>query len=248
MATTNIGPTSPWPTIVESHADKQEDEHGEVEGENWEILSGSESRPGELSLSLARKNRALKHCESSPNFGSIYFEDEEESFLEIDPDMKSVSTTMTDMSHVLVETPSLASASSPVGGGMVKVHRVPSFKDAILLNAQEIQKEQHEEKKRKEQDFLDSMKKTKLRMNKPKIVVKEFKRCSMSTPDLSSLARVDEHDNEEVWGETDASDFYARKSMGASSRRNGLKLRPDEAKRKAFIMHKKNAQRVQGRR
>jgi len=244
MATSKIGHTSPWPTITESHeVDPDKDSNN---SENWELLSGSESKSDTLS-SFGRKPRSLKHCESSPNFGCIYFEEEEEeSFVDIDPDMKSVSTTLTDMSHVLVETPSSLTAV-PVGGGVVKVHRVPSFKDAILLNAQEIQKEQQDEKHKKEQAFLESMKQSKLKI-KPKIVVKEFRRCSMSTPDLASLARVEEDEEDGVWGETDASDFYARKSMGASSRKNGLKLRPDEAKRKAFIVHKRNAQRMQSKR
>jgi len=48
---------------------------------------------------------------------------------------------------------------------------------------------------------------------------------------------------EEVLGETDASDYYHRKNVGRASRTNGLKLRPDEAKRKVFIVAKKDAQR-----
>lgn len=241
METSRIGSTTPWPTISEAHKLEQKDNE---DGESWEILSGEDQGSGSLSSS---KNRLLKHCESSPNFGSIYFE-EDESFIDVSADdSKSVSTALTEMSHVLVDVPSSTSEQAQVGGGMVKVHRVPSFKDAILLNAEEIKKEQIE-KEKKQQALLDAMKRSKRRLTKPKYVVKEFRRCSHSTPDLKSLAKVVEdedcYDDEQVLGDMDASDFYARKSMGASSRKNGMKLRPDEAKRKEFIMYKKNAQRM----
>jgi hypothetical protein len=68
--------------------------------------------------------------------------------------------------------------------------------------------------------------------------VTPIKRCSRSTGDLQALA-----EEEEVLGETDAMEYYSRKSMGASGRVNGLKERPDEAKRKEIIMYKKDLQR-----
>jgi len=46
-----------------------------------------------------------------------------------------------------------------------------------------------------------------------------------------------------VLGDTDAMDFYHRKAKGSMSRSNGLKIRPDEAKRKEISMYKKDLQR-----
>ncbi len=44
-------------------------------------------------------------------------------------------------------------------------------------------------------------------------------------------------------GETDAHDYYSRKAQGAMGRKNGLKIRPDEAKRLQITMAKKDMQR-----
>lgn len=245
METPLIGSTTLWPTVSEAHEVGYEQENGEESGE-WELLSVEEPRIE----TPASPHQILKHSESSPNFGSIYCEDDDDnegegaeaSFLEICPEgeEKSISTSVTDASHVLVEAP------SSVGGKLVKVHRVPSFKDAILLNAQEIQREE----KRKEEASLNSLT-PKRKTVKPRFVVKSFSRCSKSTPNLANLSKViedescDEGDEDLVLGETDASDFYARKSLGYKSRQKAMTLRPDEAKRKEFILHKKNAQRTQ---
>jgi hypothetical protein len=40
-------------------------------------------------------------------------------------------------------------------------------------------------------------------------------------------------------------EFYHRKAKGISGRTNGMKLRPDEAKRRDIIMAKKESQRQQ---
>ena len=98
--------------------------------------------------------------------------------------------------------------------------------------------------------------------NKPRLVINSIKRCTKSTGDLRSLViHEDVEDDgygygggaggggggiiheEEILGETDASEFYSRKNKGNMNRHNGKKTRPDEAKRKAFIIDKKNAQR-----
>jgi len=49
----------------------------------------------------------------------------------------------------------------------------------------------------------------------------------------------------DVLGDTDAMDFYHRKDKGSRGASNKKKLRPDEAKRKDIIMHKKDLQRKQ---
>lgn len=69
-----------------------------------------------------------------------------------------------------------------------------------------------------------------------------IRRCSKSSPNLLGLIHEDGHDDE-VLGETDAADYYHRKNKGAQGRTNGMKLRPDEAKRKAFAVNKRNLQR-----
>ena len=77
---------------------------------------------------------------------------------------------------------------------------------------------------------------------KPKFVVanpSSIRRCSQSSPNLLGLI----HEHDEVMGETDANDYYHRKSKGAQGHVHGLKLRPDEAKRKAFAVNKRNMQR-----
>lgn len=51
--------------------------------------------------------------------------------------------------------------------------------------------------------------------------------------------------HEEVLGETDAQEFYKRKETGKLGRENGLKSRPDEAKRLDIILAKKELQREQ---
>jgi hypothetical protein len=91
----------------------------------------------------------------------------------------------------------------------------------------------------------------------PKIVVaqssatpsKHMRRCSKSTGDLLRLTIPEELDVHSSSGVSCAVDqlyedeVYYRKSMGATSRMNGLKLRPDEAQRKEMILFKKERQR-----
>mmetsp|Transcript_36177 Transcript_36177/g.53983 ORF Transcript_36177/g.53983 Transcript_36177/m.53983 type:complete len:238 (-) Transcript_36177:96-809(-) len=76
-------------------------------------------------------------------------------------------------------------------------------------------------------------------------VVTPIRRCSKSTGDLKSLASSFPDDDHNAG--MDEMDYYHRKSQGAVSRKNGLKLRPDEAKRKNISMYKKELQRQQQR-
>ena len=50
-------------------------------------------------------------------------------------------------------------------------------------------------------------------------------------------------DDEEILGDTDAHEYYSRKLQGSMGRKNGLKQRPDEAKRLQITMAKKDMQR-----
>lgn len=78
---------------------------------------------------------------------------------------------------------------------------------------------------------------------KPKFVVKPIRRCSKSTGDLRGLLHSVAEEEEEVLGASDAGEFYHRKAQGAKGRANGLKLRPDEAKRREMTLYKKEQQR-----
>lgn len=97
----------------------------------------------------------------------------------------------------------------------------------------------------------------------PKIIVvqspstpsKNMRRCSKSTNDLLGLTISEEFDtcNSGVASSTSSrllctdqlyeDEVYYRKAIGAASRVNGLKLRPDEAQRRDMILYKKDQQR-----
>lgn len=69
---------------------------------------------------------------------------------------------------------------------------------------------------------------------------------------MQSLARIVENDddddlynNDMVVGDTDAELYYNRKAQGKLGRKNGRKIRPDEAKRLQITMAKKDIQRQQ---
>lgn len=82
-----------------------------------------------------------------------------------------------------------------------------------------------------------------------------IRRCSKSTGDLLKLnvASLTEEMDTESSGVASVShdrsfddEFYDRKALGSASRINGLKLRPDEAKRRHMILCKKDQQRLAG--
>jgi hypothetical protein len=150
-----------------------------------------------------------------------------------------------------------------VGEKPVSIVKKLSFKDMMMLHAAGQLKEQ---KSKAEKADQANSPKTKQQKFAPKLVVKQIKRANYSTGDLPSLATI--HDNVElsgcsgggglapvrdgeVLGATDAEDFYARKSHGAKTHKNGQRCRPDEAKRKEFSQQKKvmqkDAQRACGR-
>jgi hypothetical protein len=74
--------------------------------------------------------------------------------------------------------------------------------------------------------------------------VRSIPRCIKSTGDLMSLASTAD-DNYAVGEVMAGDDHYHRKALGAKGRASGLRLRPDELKRKVMIVHKKNLQRAQ---
>lgn len=149
--------------------------------------------------------------------------------------------------------------------------KIPSFKDIIMLNAQ-AREEEDKKKKELLQQYHDKVRRdtmTRRKATRPRLVVNPIKRCSKSTGDLKSMIIKEDVEKdygydsihmygggglhssiisegveeEDVLGDTDSAEFYSRKMKGASSRRNGRKLRPDEAKRRNMIVYRKDAQR-----
>lgn len=256
-----------WPTVAESH----KIEAGKTEttvNDEWEFLSpvatmSSDSRDT-IQPTLIVREKTLPHCVSTPDFGQfeicsssessstcgdrvddntdvITAVTQESSVVFIRPRDRAddnVTTATAESSVVVIEPPSVV----PIAGDKaVNIRRVPSFKDAVLLNSQEKSKE--EQLALKQRAIASMRKKPKV---KPKFVVQEIRRCAKSTGDLRSLARIedDEDENDEDPGACDGEEFYARKQHGDTSWKNGLKIRPDEAKRKAMIICKKDAQRA----
>jgi hypothetical protein len=87
----------------------------------------------------------------------------------------------------------------------------------------------------------------------PATTVRPMRRCSKSTGDLQSLCQdqnwldgaADDDYGPQPSGVCDTMEFFNRKALGSLARTNGLKLRPDEAKRRDFILLKKEQQRQQ---
>lgn len=203
----------------------------------------------------------------------------------IDIDAQSNFTECTNDRDAILLSHHTSSTTAPLPVQTV-MKKVPSFKDIMLLNAQEKLKEEidrkKEEEERRQEALIARRNKSKV---KPRLIVTKtppvspvrqlpissssgsIRRCSKSTGDLRSLVSIQEDEDhydgaggggfggggggggetiheEEVLGETDAMDFYHRKAKGGSNRSNGMKLRPDEKKRKEWIISKKNAQRA----
>jgi len=269
VGSAGITGASLWPKLGETSKDASENA---ADNDEWEFVSeeGSESSNDHIE-SFSIKPKMLHHCSSTPDlnhyepFPEEGKDDEEASFdrCSMGVDAQSV---MSESSHVLVShTP--ASPEKPL------TRRVPSFKDAILLNAQEAQREEVEAAKRREQAkvMLRKEAQAKRRSNKPRLLVVKpapntIKRNTKSTGDLNSLlhssATIYEDDEchdmgggggggggfaavqeDEIMGDTDAQDFYAQKSKGGKGRVNSKKIRPDEAKRLDIILFKKEEQR-----
>ena len=255
--------------------------------DDWEYVSSntdvSSDNEVEKSESLSCKEEKvdfdeecsmIHRCESTPEFSSFsslgsivgstttptkdddtsYVLDCDSSFV----DAQSISTTVSDA--VLLskkKTPTTTTTSNPI-------KKVPSFKDMVASNAEQLQKEERQKKidlkAREEKRREDALQRRKA--IKTRLVVTPIKRCARSTGDLRSLVIHEDEEghgggggggggcmsaiiqeDEEILGESDAAEYYNRKAYGSKGRANGRKIRPDEKKRKDFIIHKKNAQR-----
>lgn len=221
-------------TMMESAQVNSEDEWPRLDGsvppekasssshdDDWELLATDESHANEekkVVVVAAHPSRTLRHCASSPDLRNFCLvEDGDEN--ELSP---SNAGKDDGSSFAMVSGPqSVVSFSSTV-----------SFRDAILSGKTAEDAEQPAAIKQQQQQK---------RRFKPKFVVKPIQRCTKSTGDL--LGMIDE--DGEIMGDTDAMDYYYRKAAGARNRSSGMKLRPDEAKRKAMTLNKKAMQRRQ---
>jgi hypothetical protein len=260
-----------WPHLasgtIETHEaplGENEDEKDTDSSDEWETLSPGkyeniESEGCKVASPVREevqhvhttKKLLLHRCSSTPEFSNL---EDEDSYV-LDCSTESVD----DHSLPLVDD-NLVMISHKVQPPMKKI---PSFKDIIMLNAQG--RHEEEQKKRnivqEHQEKMRNLAIQRRKSNKPKLVVNSIKRCAKSTGDLRSLVIHENpeedsfggsrggivhdviHENE-ILGETDAMEFYSRKSKGSLSRQNGAKIRPDEAKRREIIMFKKNAQKM----
>mmetsp|Transcript_6406 Transcript_6406/g.9309 ORF Transcript_6406/g.9309 Transcript_6406/m.9309 type:complete len:310 (+) Transcript_6406:100-1029(+) len=259
------------------------------EVDDWQFVNSTESNDSmeatnyhdnEDNPSKNTKGRNLKilsRCTSTPELSHLdddYSHLDDETFIDCDSSFDVQSHVTNDTEVVMVNrlhSEEKKEESKTTSSPSLPKKKFPSFKDAILLNAKEVQNEQDRMLNRR-QKIKEKLQKEHLqrrKSNKPKLVVSPIKRCARSTGDLTKLMIIQEGDDnhqdsgavggatnassflqnsipiqeEEVMGETDAEEFYSYKAMGSVSRKKSLKIRPDEAKRKQFIMHKKGSQR-----
>lgn len=189
------------------------------ETDDWELLASDEPEVKESEDTVIvepQRPRSLSSSFSTPDLSRYDLLDS----VQEDSSMKFND----DSSYDLVSGPrSVMSVSSTL-----------SFRDAILSRT--VSNDSNTENKTNKPNLRPFR-------FKPKFVVEPIKRCAKSTGDLQSLGKIDEGDYDEIVGDSDAMEFYHRKSAGAQSRCNSAKIRPDEAKRLQISMHKKNLQR-----
>lgn len=238
----------------ELSADKESKEPEEA----WEILTHSDEddhqsesidpqqQPASTTAVLIHgsKNnpKTLRHCSSSPDLRCFahMLEDEEEGNENRNEEEENSSYAMVSNVGSVVSWSTMATA----GAGQ------RSFRDAFLSSPV-----RHDEETEKATGTPVGGS-TSRPFRKPKIVVSTtpsptslMRRCSQSSPNLLGMIREndDDDDDDEILGDTDAGDYYHRKNKGAQGRTNGRKLRPDEAKRKAYSVQKRNLQRQSSR-
>jgi len=208
---------------------------------DWEIVPESTSFDPKPKMRHAMSSPNLCHLESS--------EDDSYTFISDEASSESSNEQQQQQKQQLPPKKTVQSSNN--------MRRVPSFKDAILLNAEETRNEIQLKKQQQEKARMEALK-NRSRSKNIKFVVTPIKRCTKSAGDLRSLIRVEDDDadcsggvggggvsNDCILGESDAAEFYASKGHARVSRKNGQKLRPDEAKRREMIMYKKNLQRQQ---
>jgi hypothetical protein len=201
--------------------DGDDEENDKSQEEKAETSNNNTETKQETSVVHVVNRKVLRHAQSSPNLHSNF---------DLQAVMEAEDDDYDDASG------SFAMVSGP--GSVMSLSSTFSFRDAILSPGAATSTEG-------EQGAPAALKIRPRPRVKPRFVVKKpMKRCIKSTGDLKSLVI---QEDEEVIGAGDAMEFYHRKALGAQTRKNGLKLRPDEAKRKQMIMQKKGLQRSESR-
>jgi len=248
-----------WPALNASN------NHNQTKDSEWELVppsSDAEASVGtfdnqalsERNPSKQSNSKTLKHSQSSPDFRSSWrnmegvVSDEEEEYYKEDEEESS--------SAVLVEDEtSMASSGADLVSEQPSVWSVGSnkwsFKDAILqkpaapstsTNTTTNTKNNNNKSPKKA-----TFKTTFVVVEPPPLKATHARRNSRSMGNLRALDHIQESpqvvvDEENILGETDAGEFYSRKAKGAQGRKNGQKIRPDEAKRLQITMSKKTMQ------
>lgn len=184
--------------------------------DEWEMVAPDDFECQRLvDVVPAVNSKNLKHAASSPDF---------RRYVEAQADSADDGTD--DLSQGAASSAVFVSAPPSVASTVSRV----SFRDAIL--------KQNGTSSATPQDptQTNSGQQQQQRKFRAKFIVKPITRSAKSAPNLHAL------DEEDVLGDTDACEYYTRKSMGYSGRQNGLKVRPDEAKRLQMTMQKKQMQ------
>jgi len=162
-----------------------------------------------------------------------------------DDDTSAETSSGVDVSEMLKDDMSdFTVLSTPTPSSQKTVKRVSSFKDAILLNAEETLKEKKNQIGKKKP--LLSPRRNGNWTPKLKVETVTKPLCRRNSQSMLDLRSLDHHnDGEENFCDNfEAGGYYARKNHGATQHCNSEKLRPDEAKRKTLIIQKKRMQRV----
>lgn len=243
---------------VNEHVNEQVDEHDHNHVHDHPVIATTSSTVATASTTttvrLNQYSKIMHHCSSSPDFRHYY--ELHNVVEEGNLDHTNDETNTCDIDTVLVHctaddenttTTSFTMVSDP---SATTVKRVPSFRDALLLQKEEEEHKiasPHSQRHTTPPSPLPNQITPKKKNKKPTLVVTPIRLSQMrschSAGDLRSLGNIKEEHGDDIEGDTDAMDFYHRKSKGSTGRVNGMRLRPDEAKRRDIIVHKKNVQR-----
>jgi hypothetical protein len=200
--------------------------------ENDSTSSAEEEKMADPHGRVIINHKLLHHAASSPNLRVFA-----KHVTEADEDSAATPEQKVDDASSFAMVSTVDSVwSTATGGGK-------SFRDALF--ASPIREDGADDAEEAATSTKVAPSSAPRRYRKPKIVVAPIHRCSKSTGDLRSLALI--HEEGDVLGDTDATEYYHRKTKGAQGRSNGMKLRPDEAKRKEFAVNKRKVQRQNSR-
>jgi len=228
----NPGDHVEWPALgggapVSPNNKKQEEE--------WELLSSEsasdqQEEQDETEQNLSDQQPAGQHVVVVSNPKLLYH-------AASSPDLRRCC----DLRAVQEDEVSVDGSFSMVSGpaSVVSMASGFSFRDALAASSSSAAAVAENEPETQQQQGNS---RTRTRVKPRFVVVQPIKRCAKSTGDLRSLTIQEEEDEEERPGASDAMEFYHRKALGAATRQQGLRLRPDEAKRKQIIMFKKGLQ------